>query len=304
MTLIEACEVVVECNQRRAHKDKSHESFVIVEGKTDRALWTEYRDDENCFVFPVEDSENRNNKAIVVKALLDSQQADISGIAGIVDGDYWLITQANELNTENLLFDMCWPDLESILLNSRALRKVLRHSVDTDDIERLHVFADKLRAESQRIAAEFGYFRVLSLLKGYKLQCNRIRLKQVICLTALELDSKWIARRLAEDLSGITGEQLLREVSELRNQYTSENTKLCRGKDVIDTMVHILPTLFEAEFDETLSNQARASFHAKGLARYLRMSYEFGYFKATSLHSCIRNWESANTPYKILKPEI
>jgi len=302
MTRMEPCEVVVECKKRRV--TNANESFVIVEGKTDRALWSEYRDNDKCFVFPIEDRVNRNNKAKIVNALEDSLRADMCGIAGIVDGDYWLITQANELNTENLLFDVRWPDMESILLNSAALRKVLRHSVDTDDIDRLHAFADKLRAESQRLAAEFGYFRVLSLLKEYRLQCNRIRLKQVICLSALELDSEWIARRLAEDLSDMTGEQLLCEVSELRTQYTPDNTQLCRGKDVIDIMVHILPTLFESEYGETLSNEAKSSFHARGLARDLRMAYEYGYFLRTSLYSCIRNWESANSPYKILKPEI
>ena len=48
------------------------------------------------------------------------------------------------------------------MLNSPALRKVLRHSIKTDDIELLHEFADKLKIEAQRLAMEFGYFRLLN----------------------------------------------------------------------------------------------------------------------------------------------
>ncbi len=270
------------------------ETFVMVEGKTDEVLWEEYRSREDCTLYPA------HGKDKIIAALGVAKKRGMCGIAGIVDADYWLIIDADELATENLLYDACCPDMESLLLCSPALKKVLRNNFYDYEIEDIHEFAEKVTKKAQALAMEFGYFRLLNHLKDYGLRCNAIRFDEVIDKNTLELDRDWIAKRLAEDNADISSEELLRQVEELRVAYPPGDTQLCRGKDVAAIMAMILPLHFKAEFGDDLL----PSMNDKELSIRLRTAYEYGYFKQTSLFVCIQEWESANCPYKILKPEI
>ena len=266
-------------------------TFVMVEGKTDRALWTEYMTD--CALFPT------RGKDVIIDALKTPMLRGLSGIAAIVDSDYWLICQADELSTDNLLYDDCCPDMESILLNSPALKKTLRHVFSDYEIEQIHEFAEKLKEESLRLAAELGYFRLLNHIEDYGLKFKEIHFEEFI--DGLKLDQDWIARRLAENERGISREALLKEIEELREGYPQEeyNIQLCRGKDALDIMAVILSTLFESQFGDDLPQ----SILNMELTGNLRMSYEYGYFEKTSLFSSIREWESDNSPYRIIRQE-
>ena len=152
----------------------------------------------------------------------------------------------------------------------------------------------------QRLAMEFGYFRLLNHLNDYGLRCNAIRFEEVIDIDTLKLDCEWIAKRLSEDAT-ISSEELLNEVLDMRTDYPPGNVQLCRGKDVISIMMYILPSLFESEFEDDLSQVAVAAFRPKALSKDLRMAYEYGYFRETSLFKCIRKWESDNRPFRIIK---
>ncbi len=289
--------VVSEIFMRRRYPDKKHETFVMVEGKTDEVLWEEYKN-KKCFLYPVP---RGKGKDIIIDALKSYMLRGLSGIAAIVDSDYWLICQADELSTDNLLYDDCCPDMESILLNSPALKKGLRHTFYKYEIEQIHEFAEKLKEESLRLAAESGYFRLLNHIEDYGLNFKTYRLKDFIDRYTLEFDRDLFARRLAERKTWISREALLEEIEELRKEYPQEeyNIQLCRGKDVLDIMIYILPTLFKSQFGDDLPQ----SILNMELTGNLRMSYEYGYFEKTSLFSSIREWESDNPPYRIIRQE-
>lgn len=270
----------------------------MVEGKTDHVFWEEYRSKEDCTIYPV------NGKDRVVAALDITNRRGSRGVAGVVDADYWLITDSDELGTDNLLYDDCCPDMEFILLSSPALKKLLRNELYNYDIEKIHELADRLKSEGLRVAMDYGYFRLLNHLKCYGLKCNAIPLSEVIDIDALKLDAELVASRLTGDKPGQTSDELLRQVEELRQRYPPDNLQLCRGKDVVAIMAHILPSLFKTQFDEDLPPDAERAFGEKALAIRLRSAYEFGYFKQTALFDCIQKWENTNCPYKILKAEI
>lgn len=265
-------------------------TFVMVEGKTDRALWVEYMAD--CAPFPTK------GKDVIIDALKTPTLRGLPGIAAIVDSDYWLICQSDELSTDNLLYDDCCPDMESILLNSPALKKVLRLTFSDYEPEQIHEFAEKLKKEALRLAEELGYFRLLNHIEDYGLKFKEIHFEEFI--DGLKLDRDWIARRLAENKRGISSEVLLEEIGELREKYPQEeyNIQLCRGKDVLEIMTVIMPPLFKAKFGDDLPPQSVLNMELTG---NLRMSYEYGYFTETSLFSCIRKWESDNPPYRIIR---
>ncbi|MCY3864429.1 MAG: DUF4435 domain-containing protein [Chloroflexi bacterium] len=295
-----AHEIANEIGVRQIHSRiyGEGETFALVEGKTDEVLWEEFRSREDCTLIPAQ------GKDKILAALEVTEARDMRGVAGIVDLDYWLITKADELGTDNLLYDDCCPDMESIVLCSPALKKVLRNELYNFDIEETHRLADKLACEALRLAMEFGYFRLLNYLNCYGLHCNSICFEEVIDSDTLELDRELVASKLTGDKPEMTGADLLRQVDDLREKYPPANIQLCRGKDVVAIMAYILPNLFCAEFGEDLPHDMKAAFREKALSIRLRSAYDSSYFKGTSLFNCIRSWESTNSPYKILKPDI
>ena len=297
MTELTASEIVAEFYITRG-MGKSKKTFVMVEGKTDRALWVEYMAD--CALFPT------RGKNVIIDALKSYGLCGLPGIAAIVDADYWLITQSDKPNIDNLLYDDCCPDMELILLASPALKKVLRHTFSMCETEQIHEFAEKLKKESLCLAAELGYFRLLNHIEDYGLNFKAIHLEGqgFIDKNTLELDREWAARRLAENKRGITSTELLRGIEKLRGKYPP-NIQLCRGKDVLGIMTVIMPILFKSEFGEEfkdLPDSMRMMFRGEQeLSRELRKTYEYVYFAKTSLFSCIRKWESDNSPYRIIR---
>ena len=245
-----------------------------------------------------------DGKTDIVDALRTPVLSGISGIAGIVDADYWLITEADELGTENLLYDDCCPDMELLLLCSPALKKVLRNNLYNYDVDKMHEFAEKLIDVAQGLAVEFGYFRLLNHERDCGLRVNAIRFDEVIDSVTLALNRALVASKLTGDKPGIVGEDLLQQVDELREQYPADKSQLCRGKDVVEILAYLLPLRFKAEFGEDFPQRLTAVFEGRALANGLRSAYDSAYFKETSLHSRIRNWECANEPYRILKADI
>jgi len=283
---------------RLARESIKGKSFVMVEGRTDRALWTEFIPDHHAYLVYAD------GKSDIVDALNAPVMRGIEGIAGIVDADYWLITDAAELGTENLLYDDCCPDIESLLLCSPALKKVLRNNLYSYDVDEIHAFADKLFSEAQRLAAEFGFFRLLNHLKDYGIRFRDFDFSEFIDRDTRRLDRAETAKRLAQTTISVSCEDLLRQVDELQEMYSPNNLQLCRGKDVVAILVYLLPLRFQSEFGESLPQDATVNLNGRVLSIGLRSAYDSAYFKGTSLFSCIRLWESANKPYKILKADI
>ena len=283
-------------NEYRLARDTiKGKSFVMVEGKTDRALWTEFMPAQHSYVVYAD------GKTDIVDALNSPAMRGINGIAGIVDADYWLITEADELGTENLLYDDCRPDAESILLNSPALNKVLRNNLYNFDVDQVHAFAEKLTRDAQRLAIEFGYVRLVNHVKDYGLRCNAIEFEYFVNEKDLTLDCEGIAERLTADKAWLSSDDLLKEVEAKRKLHSPDDPQLCRGKDMVAILAYLLPTRFKTEFGEDLPGDTRAALHERALSIRLRSAYDSEYFQQTSLFNCIRQWESQNTPYRIIR---
>jgi len=291
MPLTEHSELVSEYVLRRW----TGKPFVMVEGVTDRALWAEYAD---CDPIPTQ------GKDLIVDALKSYMLREAKGIAGIIDLDYELISQSFERELPNLLYDDCCPDMESILLRSPALKKILRNNLYNYEIDDVHQFAEKLISESQFLAAEFGYFRLLNHIKDYCIRFRDFDVTEVIDPDIPQLDRAKTAKRLAQQKAWISSEVLLQEVDELQAVYPPDNIQLCRGKDVVSIIAYLLPILFKAQFGEELPKDAKSAFQEKALSIRLRSAYDSGYFKRTSLFGCIRSWENTNSPYRILDPKL
>ena len=291
-------------------------SFVMVEGETDRAALDQFSVGK-CALFPSRGKDN------VLYALKSDGFTGVPGVAGIIDLDYTLVTNCYDKTLPNLLFDDCYPDLEMISLNSSdssALHDVFSDNLTDYEPEQVHDWTHTLLNEAQRLAAEFGYFRLLNdCSKDYKLNFKDFEYNDqpgfinfgdadFIDVDELELRRCWTARRLAQSSKDqISWEDLLQETAELREKHPPSNEniiQLCRGKDVIAIIAFILPHLYQSHFGAELPSTTKNVIEEKQLAKELRKAYKGDYFRCTSLCKCIRNWETENPSYKILAEDI
>ncbi len=274
-------------------------SLVLVEGQTDQALWTEYRADR-CSLIPA------GNKEKAVKALeITNSKTSLRGVAAIVDPDFWLVGRSTPLDLDNLLYDDS-PDIETLMINTPALEKVMRHTFVNIATDEIHDFAMKLREEAIRLAVEFGYFRLLDFRqRHYNLMLRRVsdRFADFINEKTLQFNSNEVATTLLEENSDLSPSELLEQVNELKGHIKPEMV-MCRGKDVLSLLALVMPVHFRSVFKREMSQKARKQTTGNELGRALRMAFEYAHFFVTTLYARIRSWESANSPYKILKPEI
>lgn len=270
-------------------------AFVLVEGRTDEALWWDFTVENNCRL------ERVNGKQNLLSLLDSSMFRDIRGLAAIVDADYNLILRSDELDRQNLLYDNTCPDSEIMLLDSPALAKILRNHLTQVEIEEVHAFAEKLRHEALKLAEEIGLFRCLNAKHNYGINFKEFNLKDVIDVETLEFDRSWAARRLCENIRELQSDRLIAEVKALRNKFPNGSIKLCNGHDAVYIIALIFPSLFEREFGVPLRDTTRLALASTTLSASLRTAYEFDYFVQTSLFDEVRAWEAVNAPFRIIR---
>lgn len=287
-------EIAAELLMLRSQYPKS--SLVLVEGHDDGALWTEYKPDRCRLVLA-------GNKEKAVAALqITNERTTLRGVAAIIDPDYWLVEDSELLNTENLLYDDS-PDMETMLLNNSTVRKVMRHLFVSLETDRVHEFADTLLEDSLRLAAEYGYFRLLD----YRYRKHNLRLKTVADNLASYLDDTALELRTAEIAETLLGESHTLSVADLQEKIVDlqaevpSSLALCRGKDASFLLSLLLPLQYKRFFKRDMSQRARKQTTGNELRRFLRTAFDWTCFITTALYRRIREWEASHSPFRIIR---
>ena len=286
-------------------KHNENNTFVLLEGPRDRSVWWKFRA-KYCDLIPV----HSKDSAITTLQMVSEKRPSWRNVVAIIDPDLWLIEQSHKLHANNLLFDDV-PDLEMTLLSSSALENFICITLHNIDPRELSEFTQELKDKALYLATEYGYFRLVHHqcpkygLRNLKKVATRIR--EYIDDEMLNFDL--IAEKLLEgSKSKVTKTQLLEQVENLRANYPPPEIKLCRGKDVCSIMAAIMPTLFSRKFNDnnslaTLMSECRIENGRNHLVKELCKCYDYHFFIKTALFRRIREWESNNTPYRIIRQE-
>ena len=228
--------------------------------KTTIVLWERFFPKQNCELFYAD------GKCNITAALDNINDRGEAGVTGIVDADYWLITESDKLHQKNLLYDQCYPDAELMILNSATLADVLKTKFlpqrRSGHTETCLLTTD----EAERLAMEFGYFRLLNDCKCYGISFKEFwkscRYDFEEFVDAEEIDSiqfrrDCFAKRLADfhnarkslgHYKRIEQEELLAGVVKLKeiDKYRTPNIQLCQGHDTIAIIAYLLPIMFKS----------------------------------------------------------
>lgn len=291
------------------------EMFVMVEGDADEDLLGKFTSKEDCELFVA------SGKYNITEALDIINGEGLDGVAGIVDADYELITTSEKLRQDNLLYDECFPNAELMILDSAALTDVLKEKFYLDDDPDIMKLADLLQTEAERLAMEFGYFRLLNELKCYGISFKEFWKSRCYDFDGF-VDAKDIARiQFRQDCfakqlaifhnagknlgqeNWIEHGELLEGVSKLKNigKFQTPNIKLCQGHDTVALIAYLMPIMFKSVFGTNLPSDFNEFRDRLKLEIKLRNKYRKEHFITTTLCKSIQNWQCANEPYKILK---
>ena len=299
--LSKAEDLVSELEMTR-EKYSTH-ALVLVEGRTDLALLDEYRH-VNCRLI---DSGSKDTSLQAVEIV--EVEGRLEGVAAIVDLDCWIVTGSERLKIDNFLYDDT-PDMETMVLESPALEKYLRHAMTGKDGHAVFEFAQHLRRKAKWLGYELGYFRTVLCFEphqGLRLSAIENQITDFIDSQTFEIQRETIASSLTAGLGNTSAEQLLENVEQIRSKYS--NGAYFRGKDTLAIVVHIFGAVYRHHFsDEDLLSKLeteiaprpRSQAHSTVFER-LRNSFEERYLMQTALYRRIRDWEARSAPFRIIK---
>ncbi|WP_445245616.1 DUF4435 domain-containing protein [Microcoleus sp. OTE_8_concoct_300] len=259
-------------------------SFLIAEGDTDSRVWKNLVDSTKCCV------ENAYNKDNAVKVLNILEKDNFAGVLAVVDADFDILEETVLLSQNLLLTDT--HDLETMLLKSPALEKVLREHGSAEKIE-IFTKAKDIRQTLWESAKIIGYLRWASLKFNYCLKFEDLAFNKFVDDRTLILnESKLIQTVKNHSQKPGLDEQEIRANMEKLKTDTQDMWHVCCGPD----MIAILSIALCKALGSCNSKQVEPNV----LKINLRLAYDSAHFRETKLYKSIQTWEQTNKPFQVL----
>ncbi|NER34546.1 MAG: DUF4435 domain-containing protein [Oscillatoria sp. SIO1A7] len=272
---------------RMLRTDDAAKSFLIVEGDTDKRVWDNLVAETKCCV---EVAFNKNNAIAVLKNL---EKYSFAGVLAIVDADFWRL-QGTEPHSPNLLLTDSH-DLETMLLQSPALEKLLGEHGSKDKIEKLTKSCGKtIRNLLLDAALPIGYLRWHSQQpKGLNLKFQGLKFKRFIDEKTLALDNLKLINEVKEkyDEEKLDNAVLIKHIDGLKSD-SHDPWSVCCGHDLM--------SILSVGLCKALGSRKANEVARELLERNLRLAYEASFFRDTQLYQEIQNWEKANEPFQVM----
>jgi hypothetical protein len=269
-------------NKIRLLRTQHPGSFLIAEGDTDARVWESLVDPTKCCV------ENAFNKDNAVNVLNILEQANVAGVLAVVDADFDILEKTVPLSPNLLLTDT--HDLETMLLKSPALEKVLREHGSTEKIER---FPQDIRQTLLESAKIIGYLRWASLKFKYDLSFEGLAFNDFVEKKTLALNESKLIQTVKNKSQklGLDEQQIRANMDSLKTD-TQDMWYVCCGHDMI--------SILSIGLCKALGSFSSQKADPNVLESYLRVAYESAHFRETKLYRSIQTWEQTNKPFEVL----
>ncbi len=275
-------------NDVRMTRSQHRGSFVLVEGRsTDLRLFGHLIDRDRCQLTPA------HGKANVLGAVAILEDDGFAGALGIVDADRWRVSGELPRSDNVLVTDGC--DLESMLLHSPALDKVLAELGSEKKIERFESeLGTSVREHLADFARPLGALRHISEREDLGLRFQSLAVSKFVDRELRELDRAKLVRAVKNksQLPGLDEDWLLGELDRIVADGDISSRDLSNGHDMVK--------LLSWGLRRALGSRREGEVSAEVLERDLRLAYEREYFRASELSAAIRDWERRNPPFAVL----
>lgn len=271
-------------NSVRMTRDLFPGTILIVEGDTDLRVYMRFVKNSCCQLIPSHGKDN----AIGALALLEKD--NFKGILAIVDTDFWK-HEGIKPSSENMLTTDTH-DLETMILHSEALEKVLSELGSSNKINRLR---KPIRDILLMCALPIGYLRWISCptKDNLSLDFKKLRFKKFVDKKKLIVDITKLIKEVknkSRNYSLDEKDTKLKIQDLMKSGY--EPWQVCSGGDMIQILTIGLKNNF--------GNKKARTIKLELVDVILRMAYEYSHFRPTQLYESMKGWEEMNPRFKIL----
>lgn len=275
-----------EANKIRQLREIYSETFVLVEGTSDKTFYQRFFDQSACRLEVTQGKPSSKQRAIEI--LQNLEKSNFQGVIAIIDADFDHLL--NSLYTSPNLFRTDTHDLETILIQSPALEKVVAEFGSEEKITQLN---RDIREVLITIGISVGYLRLISNSDGLNLTFTGISFSKFID------EKNWqfnLINMITEVKNKSKAFNLKNEEIEKRlNQEKSNNYdpwQVCCGHDLVE--------ILSLGLRKVIGTNKATDVEVNSLERNLRLAYEAVYFRKTHLYLQISLWESNNQPFQVL----
>ncbi|MCP5053674.1 MAG: DUF4435 domain-containing protein [bacterium] len=279
-------------NTIRMSRSQHIGSFLVVEGDTDARVYKRFVEHSACLLIP---SHNKDN---ALKALEVLDKVNFDGALAIVDADYWHLDGIEPDSPNLFLTDT--HDLETTILSTdEVVEKVLSEFGQTKRIKQLHNSPINIILSA---TLPIGFLRWFSLPSKDNL---RVKFRELLLYANLEcfidtgnakleinINKLLKEAKSCSDNSDIDEQSIKKKIkSSIKEDH--DPWQVCSGHDMVRVLTMGLCLAFGNKNAKTLTPEL-----VEGV---LRMAYEYSHFRRTRLYSSIKNWETVNPAFKVLK---
>lgn len=274
-------------NQIRMRRSSYKGTFIIVEGRYDKLVYTNiFNIQEEYFTITL-----GKEKALETINILN--QDNFKGVLAIVDADFSKLDENYQPLTNVLLTDD--HDLEIMMIKSPAFDKLMKERGSEDKINE---FNESIRNYLLKSGKKLGYLRWVSLKNNLGFKFEELNYSKFINKESLLIDGIIKLIKTVKDNSqkaNLDENGIKQSIEELENQ-NHDPWQICCGHDLIC----ILSIGLCKKWGSWNTNEVKS----ETLERELRLAYEKEYFTKTELYQLLQDWEKNNSPYKILHDRI
>lgn len=278
-----------KANEIKMSRSQYKGSFLIVEGDTDSRLFKHLtdRDQRECKV------KVAGNKKDAKELLEILEKESFKGVLAIVDADFDRLQEQFIPNSSSLFLTDCH-DIEAMMVKSRAFEKLLDEHGSEEKIAGFIKKNGSLREVLLNSGEKIGYLRWLSQKDELSLKFEGLKFGGFVDKETLQIDLKKLVQEVKNksEKHSLNQEEIIKKITDL----SSSNFDLwdvCCGHDLIEILSQGLGKAIGSE-------RQHQDITAEKLEKSLRLAYEITEFKKTSLYKSIKDWESRNSPYRVL----
>jgi hypothetical protein len=246
-------------------------AFAIVEGSSDFKFYRQILVEDGIVV--------ASNKSMAIEVLKILNHENAVDVVAIVDKDF---DELREIlpQIDNLFFTDSH-DLETLLIQSPALEKVLNEFGSNDKIKNL---GEDVRDILLNAGCSIGYLLWVSFQDALHLKFEGIQYGKFLDKTSLKLDENNLMKEVKNrsQQPALDLESLKKQFSELKDSK-HDRWQVCRGHDLVEILsVGLL---------QMLGSRKATAVTSEILERSLRLAYEKSYFSQTKLYDALKTWE-------------
>ena len=283
----EYLKVYREVNAIRLRRSYFSGTFLLVEGTSDKKFYKRFINKESCLVIPL--SGKPSSKFRVIQVLEILKKSNFEGILAIVDADFDHLEICAYQNINLLRTDT--HDLETMLLQSPALEKVIREFGSEDKITKFNKDIREVLLDTEILV---GYLRWISQTDKLSLAFSSITFSKFISEKTLQINElKLIQEVKNKSQASFLKDEDLQQKLVNKKHNNHDPWQVCCGHDLVE--------ILSIGLRKAIGSNKAAEVEVNSLERNLRLAYEETYFDKTQLYLHIKTWQNNNQPFQVLQ---